>query len=378
MLTGVGALGALVGAGLLGGALREPAPVAATGAASGAASGGAASGGGTPRTRVARYAAEAGKAVRPEGPFDHVALVPEDPGGEGLQVRFLTADGPGPWQTVRLGGHGPDSGGGDGGVLPAPDGAVGYEVEAPGGRAVQTAAIDTREGERVQMRGKAEGVLSTDAAAEDLPPLRYVTRAGWGADESLRYGEDGSESWPREYSPVQVFTVHHAAMPVAEDPRETMRAIYRLHTVENGWGDIGYHLLIDPEGTVYEGRVAGGTVPVFQSPPIPGAAKSVTAAHAVGYNSGNIGICLLGDYTSEQPSRAAQDRLVRVLRTLALLTGVDPGAKVNYVNPVTGAERTADAVAMHRDWGDTACPGDAFAGRFEEIRKRVADPLGFT
>ncbi|MFW5415392.1 N-acetylmuramoyl-L-alanine amidase [Nocardiopsis sp. CNT-189] len=371
MLTGVGALGALVGAGLLGGVLREPAPVAATAT-------GASSGAGTPRTRVARLAAEAGKAVRPDGPFDHVAFVPEGAGGERIQVRFLTADGPGPWQAVRPGGHGPDSGGSDGRVLPAPEGAVGYEVEAPGGSTVQTAAIDTREGERVQMRGEAEGILSTEGAAEELPPLRYVTRAGWGADESLRYGEDGSESWPREYSPVQVFTVHHAAMPVAEDPRETMRAIYRLHTVENGWGDIGYHLLIDPEGTVYEGRVAGGTVPVFQAPPIPGAAKSVTAAHAVGYNSGNIGICMLGDYTSEQPSRAARDRLVRVLRTLALLTGVDPGAKVKYVNPVTGTERTADAVAMHRDWGDTACPGDAFAARFGEIRKRVADPLGFT
>lgn len=326
-----------------------------------------------PRTGVERLPA-AGAPVVPGRAFDHVAVAPAGGAGAG-RMRFLGPDGPGPWHEVRLGGHGSDASQEGGALLRAPSGATGYEVELEGQEAVETAAIDTRTGRRRRMSGEADGLLETGGVQGALP-LPYVTRAGWGADEDLRRGSDGAERWAREFHPVQVVTVHHTAMPVARDPRETVRAVYWLHTVENGWGDIGYHLLIDPEGTVYEGRATGGPLPVFRGAPLPGSARCVTGAHAVGHNSGNIGVCLLGDFTSAMPTRQARDALVRVVRTLCAVSGVDPAARVDYTNPVTGASRKVHAVAMHRDWGGTACPGDDFAARFWEVRERLASPVG--
>ncbi|WP_017624937.1 peptidoglycan recognition protein family protein [Nocardiopsis chromatogenes] len=320
-----------------------------------------------PRTGVQRLAATAAP-VRPERPFDHVAVVPAGGAARG-RARFIGPEGPGPWRPVRVGAHGTDDGREGGALLQAPPGATGYEVEMEGQDAVETAALDTRSGRRRRMSGAAHGLLESDDVPGALP-LPYVTRSGWGADEGLRGEVDGGSH------PVQVVTVHHAAMPVAEDPRETMRAIYWLHTVENGWADIGYHLLIDPEGTVYEGRATGGPLPVFSGMPLPGSARCVTGAHAVGHNAGNIGICLLGDFTSAMPSRPARDALVRTVRTLCALSGVDPSSRVRYANPVSGASRKVHAVAMHRDWGGTACPGDAFAVRFWEVRDRLSTPVG--
>lgn len=53
-----------------------------------------------------------------------------------------------------------------------------------------------------------------------------------------------------------------------------------------GWRDIGYHLVIDRDGTVADGR------PISQ-----------TGAHVKGHNTGTIGVCLIGGYGA-----AADDR----------------------------------------------------------------------
>ncbi|WP_270680646.1 peptidoglycan recognition protein family protein [Nocardiopsis suaedae] len=356
---GAGAAALVLGERLLGGGRGAAAAVRAVAGESGPPT--------FPRTGVERWAATTAP-VTPRGAFDHVAVLPAGGTGEG-RARFTGPDGPGPWRPVRVGGHGDDSGQEGGVLLQAPPGATGYEVEMQGQDAVETAAIDTRSGRRHRMSGAAHGLLETGDVRGALP-LPYVTRSGWGADEGLRGDADGGSH------PVQAVTVHHAAMPVAADPRETMRAIYWLHTVENGWDDIGYHLLIDPEGTLYEGRSTGGPLPVFSGVPLPGAARCVTGAHAVGHNAGNIGICLMGDFTSAMPSRSARDALVRTVRTLCALSGVDPSSRVRYVNPVSGSSREVHAVAMHRDWGGTACPGDAFAARFWEVRERLSTPVG--
>ena len=46
-----------------------------------------------------------------------------------------------------------------------------------------------------------------------------------------------------------------------------------------GWGDIGYNYLVDPQGTVYEGR-AGGT--------------DVVGHHSYPFDVGSVGVGLLG------------------------------------------------------------------------------------
>ena len=93
----------------------------------------------------------------------------------------------------------------------------------------------------------------------------YLNRAGWDADESYRFAPDGSEIFPPAYFDVQTLTVHHTVTANNDaNPAATVRAIYFDMAVTQDFGDIGYHLLIDQQGTVYEGRYSGNdSVPVF-------------------------------------------------------------------------------------------------------------------
>ncbi|WP_309231884.1 peptidoglycan recognition family protein [Nocardia sp. SYP-A9097] len=192
-----------------------------------------------------------------------------------------------------------------------------------------------------------------------------VTRSGWGADESLQtWGEP-------EYSPAQVITVHHTQIPTGQeydDYRDAVRGVYRFHALPDpdgqGWGDVGYHLMIDPNGVIYSARHPGtDDAPIFK----PGAdlkpgAEVVTAGHVRGANSGNIGICLIGDFSHTLPSKAALHSLDIVLTRLCSGLGIHPFAQINYVNPVNGITATKPGVSGHGDWqdicGETSCPGD--------------------
>ncbi|MET8977463.1 peptidoglycan recognition family protein [Streptomyces sp. NPDC004539] len=187
-------------------------------------------------------------------------------------------------------------------------------------------------------------------------PLR--TRADWAADESLRFSAGGTEIWPPEYYPLQTLSLHHTADGSTDpDPAARVRAIYRNDAVGKGWGDIGYHYLIDADGTVYEGRWSG----TDGTPAHDAAGRLVTAAHIGGYNSGNLGIALLGTLTNTPASAAARAALVQLLAELAVRHSVDPLATVGYRNPVSGVTRTVAAISGHQDWAATLCPGTLHA-----------------
>ena len=89
-----------------------------------------------------------------------------------------------------------------------------------------------------------------------------------------------------------------ATLPTADKVAE----IRRWHVKDRGWKDIGYHYLIDRNGTVATGR------PVEQ-----------VGAHVAGHNTGTIGVCLIGGHGSSETDRfdehfkAAQDKALRVL-----------------------------------------------------------------
>ncbi|WDZ89560.1 peptidoglycan recognition family protein [Nocardiopsis sp. HUAS JQ3] len=309
--------------------------------------------------------------VRPDLRFDMVAVT-GDPGETDAAVRFETADGLGSWNPVHL-----HTGGRDdrdpvaAALVRAPEGATGYEVRSRG----ESAAVNLHDGEVLRFGGPAQASLSAEASGvtRGRTSVPFRTRAGWGADESWRFDDLGNDLWAAEFHPVQALTVHHTAMPTGDDHAADVRAVYYLHAVQQAWGDIGYHVLIDPDGVVYEGRHSGGDgVPVFSGVPRPGRAESVTAGHAYGFNQGNVGVCLLGDFTDELPTQAAQDSLVDVLRVLCAVTGVDPAGRIEYVNPGTGVVTPGDAISRHRDWLETECPGNAFSEVFDSaVRQRV-------
>jgi hypothetical protein len=241
-------------------------------------------------------------------------------------------------------------------VLVAADAAaVGYELLLPSGAAAVTSvAINTWSGPPMS--------FSVPAVLPKALGLEYLPRACWGADESLL-------DWTPEYFPAQALTVHHAATANDDpDPAATVRAIYRYHAVDQGWGDIGYHFLIDEAGRLYEGRWSG-------TDGIPGHREDgqvVTAGHVLNHNTGNIGIALLGDFTDRTPTAAAWRTLTLVLAGLALYHGLDPLGTVHYVNPVNNVAKDVAAISGHLDWLPTECPGEKLYPKLDYLRADVA------
>lgn len=293
--------------------------------------------------------------IQPNGPLGFVGVTFPSADEVLGRIRFAFPDGSvGDWLPLE----GMDSAP-DGGTTPAselvaaPDGAVSYEVDAPKG-ARATAFDDGRGSPRNYSLGSV-GVAG----------LPVIPRAAWGA------GDVTGNNWGiPQFHPAQAITIHHTAMQPGPDRAASVRAIYNYHANTLGWGDVGYHLLIDPEGRIYQGR--GGTVggtPVFQVPPVAGIAPPVvTAGHVGGYNNGNIGISLLGDFTWSPPTQAAVGATIDCVRALSGAVGLNPHAGINYRNPQGGATRPMPAVSGHRDWGGTACPGNSFYPQMQFIR----------
>ena len=213
--------------------------------------------------------------------------------------------------------------------------------------------------------GAALSALPGAASAASAAAYTLLSRAEWGADETLRF-TGGTERWPSEYYPVQTLTVHHTA-DGSTDPNSAaiVRAIYRTDAAE--YGDMGYNYLIDKTGVVYEGRWSG----TDGTPAHDASGRMVTGAHVKSYNSGNIGIALLGTLTTTPASAAARTALVRLLADLSGRHALAPLGKVVYVNPVSGVSRPAPVIGGHRHWASTDCPGTLYTA-MPSIRDEVA------
>lgn len=209
----------------------------------------------------------------------------------------------------------------------------------------------------------------------DFFSLPVITRAGWGAEESLGRRPNGTPLWQPHFSAPQIITVHHSAMANLRSSAATVRAIHRYHTATLGWGDIGYHLLIDPAGQIFAGRSTGTTLlPVFGDVS-GGFDKLVVGGHSYAFNDGNLGICLLGDFSSEPLTPAARETLVTVLTVLCSALNIDPVGQTNYHNPETGAAALVWSVSQHRELNSTSCPGDGVALDFGTIRTEVSERM---
>src|SRR5262249_48221745 len=100
--------------------------------------------------------------------------------------------------------------------------------------------------------GPATGVAVTPEGSK--PAAIDFSRAEWGCDERSRF--DGArETPPPRFAAVEKLVVHHTATPENyDDAIAEVRALYTYHATILGWGDIGYHVLIDHSGKSYEGH----------------------------------------------------------------------------------------------------------------------------
>jgi hypothetical protein len=225
-------------------------------------------------------------------------------------------------------------------------------------------------------RGRPSRPLGRTASIGYAQP-KVIPRIDWGANESYRFNSSRQEVWPPAFYPVQKLIVHHTATQNNDpDPPSTIRSIYYYHAVTQAWGDIGYNFVIDESGKVYEGRhtfdYASGSSPTEEN----SLGYGVTGAHAQGYNSGTVGIALLGTLTSQDATPAARSSLERLLAWESDHHGIDPQGTSLYTNPVNGTQATFPNIAGHRDVAATECPGGAFYTRMPSIRSDVAAMLG--
>ena len=312
-----------------------------------------------PRTLVSR--GSVGPINAPDFPVHHLGLTWTGEDSHG-RYRLRRAGRWGSWQPVR-----PTDAGVTGrrASLVHVGRADAYQVDLDRGAGdVRVAAINTVDG--------PPG--ATRRPVRRWSGMPYLSRAAWGADESLRFGPDGSEGLPSEYFDVQTLTVHHTATANADpDPAATVRAVYAFQALPpQDFGDLGYHLLIDEAGRVYEGRYSGRDwLPVFGGRSRRGRPQMNNGAHVAGFNAGNVGIALLGELTDQGPSSAARRSLVLVLAVLSRICGLDPRGTTDYMNPISGDTATVPTISGHRDWVATACPGDAFYPRLGVVRSDV-------
>lgn len=251
---------------------------------------------------------------------------------------------------------------GGGTALVAADGATTYTLKAARGTEdLRSLAIDGA-------GGPARSV-AVPTEPTRVRGVRYLSRPAWGADESKRY-KDGKVNSPEVYYPLQSITVHHTDTVNADpDPAATVRAIYEYHAVTLDWGDIGYHFLIDEAGAVYEGRYSGDDGAPASDPD----GNLVTAFHTAGFNSGNLGIALLGTLADQGPTDAARSSLTRLVKAIARAKGLDPSARMTYVNPVNGVTKDVTTVGGHRDWLETDCPGQTMYDLLDQVRAAAAE-----
>lgn len=206
------------------------------------------------------------------------------------------------------------------------------------------------------------------AAATTQPPV--TSRSEWGADESLRSGS------PTFYR-ARKLIVHHTATSNGYADRgeaeSQVRAIYSYHAVTRGWSDIGYNFLIDKFGTIYEGRWSrqypAGVDPSGDD--VTG--NGVTGAHAGGWNSGTVGVAMLGTHTSADITPAARESLAALLAWSAARNGIDPEARKSFTSPADPDRSiTTFNIAGHRNYGSTECPGGRFYETLPALRRAVA------
>jgi len=139
---------------------------------------------------------------------------------------------------------------------------------------------------------------------------------------------------------ISRLTIHHEGWtPVwfsdARQTGERIEQVRRIHVRDRGWGDIGYHYIIDRAGRVWQGRD-----PRFQG------------AHVGGANEHNLGVMLLGNFDRQRPSDAQFDTMVRTVHALTRQYGID-----------------ARQVYTHQELRPTACPGKALQPRVDSVRQ---------
>jgi hypothetical protein len=214
---------------------------------------------------------------------------------------------------------------------------------------------------------KREVALTSTAQSDPAAPA-IVTRSEWGADERLKSSTGGCK---RTFHPLRQIFVHHTAGSNHDrNGAATMRAIYAYHTQSRGWCDIGYNFIIDWSGTIYEGRWARNYAPWETHDSEDYRNNVVTGAHVGGFNSGSVGISLMGNFTNIGPPLAMKTSLKKMLAWEADRHDLNPTGTHTFNG------RRMRVIGGHRDAGQTACPGNKVYAQLPKFRRKAKALIG--
>lgn len=217
--------------------------------------------------------------------------------------------------------------------------------------------------------------LSGLASVETNPAVpEVISRKAWGADESLRFDKGGDPTWPIENVKVEKFVIHHTASSklVADADgsgqyKTMMKNLYNYFVASKTWsdrgatiqgyGDFGYNYVIDPNGNIYEGRAGGnGTV----------------GGHAIGFNSGSVGISVLGNYQDGSATQTNTELSPKVRASLERLIGwIAANNSLDLNRVTTFYSKSIDGVVGHKEVYSTSCPGNVIFDQLAGIQAQA-------
>ncbi|MBC7498551.1 N-acetylmuramoyl-L-alanine amidase [Candidatus Gracilibacteria bacterium] len=210
-----------------------------------------------------------------------------------------------------------------------------------------------------------------DAINIENKKVDYLIKNGGAATEivSLKRTENGHPLvWPIENTrQVSRIVIHHTAQSLdsTKTDAEMIRGIYAYHTLSREWGDIGYNYLIGQRGLIYEGR-AGGDYAV--------------ASHAAYNNMGTVGISILGDYNRDHLNRDQIAGIERAISMMAGKYGITLSDNKKGVRKCTIAncelfeKLSTKSLMGHEDIGHTDCPGSDTYPRIPDWIARLDRP----
>jgi hypothetical protein len=224
------------------------------------------------------------------------------------------------------------------------------------------------------VRGLRVHAVSVGATRRERAPQAVAATGGGPAIVPRSAWDPQHRCRPRvaaRYGRIDFAVVHHTESLSSYPPGASAAIVLGIclfHRDGNGWNDIGYDLLVDRFGTIFEGRAGGVEQPTI-------------GAQAGGWNAVSTGVAMIGSYTLSVPPPAALHALERVLAWKLSLAGVP--AQGGVVDRSIGGERGVNAhprgtlvrfqrIAGHRDADFTDCPGGALYAELPAVRRAVA------
>jgi len=206
----------------------------------------------------------------------------------------------------------------------------------PSWPSVPSSTSPTRSPDRAAVAPPPRLLHDDPSGAARIGRLNVMPRSAW-----TRSGPTPSRVNPM--AGVARVTVHHEGWrPVyfadQAATAERIELIRASHTGQRGWGDIGYHFVVDRAGRTWEARPLN-----FQG------------AHVRNNNEHNIGVLVLGNFEQQAPSNA---QLTGLQRTLAALCSAH--------------RLPTHRVHTHQELNPTACPGRHLQPRVAAIRQSLA------